>query len=213
MNYGWAAPMNLQLISPATNCLQLSALPDLYGTLLRTGEPLDSPTRLGTDLDGIDRYDLLDSLNVRYVLTPFKVEQPPPGLQEVAQFRDEPVFVFYRGLLTGDISVNLNNNALPRAYWAASVTGVASEAEMIAAVMANNLHTTAVVLGSGGDIHKAPEDSVQIVEQRDGYLVVELFNVNKRFLVLSEVWHPGWQGRLDGEQTPLVRTNVSLMGL
>ena len=119
----------------------------------------------------------------------------PPGLQEVAQFHQEPIFVFYRGLVKSDIFVYRNASALPRAWWAVRVTGAASEAEMVAAVKANNLHTTAVVLGpASAEIRAAPEDSVQIVAQRDGCLAADLLTRNKRFLVLSEVWHPGWHG-------------------
>ncbi len=51
------------------------------------------------------------------------------------------------------------------------------------------------------------------MEQRDGYLAADVINANQRFLVVSEVWHPGWQARLDGERAPLLKTNVALMGV
>jgi hypothetical protein len=212
VNYGWAAPMNLQPITgfDAYNFRHYQT----YVRLLQTGRVPDGAPTVWTDVTAVARPDLLDGLNVRYVLAPGRVDPLPPGWQEVAHLRREPVFVFYKGMTTSDIFVYRNANALPRAYWAARVTGVGSEAELASAVAANNLHAAAVVLDPGdADTRAAPEDAVRIVEQRDGFLAADLRTRDRRFLVVSEVWHPGWRAHLDGEAVPLLRTNIAQMGL
>jgi uncharacterized membrane protein YfhO len=85
---------------------------------------------------------------------------------------------------------------------------------MVAAVAADAKHSAEVVLDSpSAEVETAPDDSVRVAEQRGGHLAADLTNANKRFLVVSEVWHPGWRAKVDGQEAPLLRTNVALMGL
>jgi uncharacterized membrane protein YfhO len=51
-----------------------------------------------------------------------------------------------------------------------------------------------------------------VVAAADGCLDVETESPVKRFLVISEVWHPGWHAALDGTTQRLHRTNLALMG-
>lgn len=211
INYGWAASRELQLITgfDAYNFRHYQT----YMDLLRAGRPLGAVPRVWTDVLSLARPDLLDGLNVKYVVMPGEA-QGTAQLQLVGHFRKQPAFVLYEGMIPIDITVLRNVSARPRAWWARDVVSTASEADMLAAARANDLRETAVVLGPGGpEIQAAPADAVEVVEQRDGYLALDVATENERFLVLSEVWHPGWQARLDGAAVDILRTNVALLGV
>jgi hypothetical protein len=54
--------------------------------------------------------------------------------------------------------------------------------------------------------------AARVVAAADGFLKVETESPVRRFLVISEVWHPGWRAALDGVTQRLHRTNLALMG-
>ena len=46
-----------------------------------------------------------------------------------------------------------------------------------------------------------------------GVLDLTATSAHRRFLVISEVWHPGWTATVDGKPATLHRTNIALQGL
>ena len=46
-----------------------------------------------------------------------------------------------------------------------------------------------------------------------GALSLSAQNAHRRFLVVSEMWHPGWRATIDGHPTPLYQTDIALQGL
>lgn len=57
------------------------------------------------------------------------------------------------------------------------------------------------------------EDSVAIQEIVDGRLTLGVASVGGGFLVLADAWYPGWRAEIDGQPTPLYRTNVAFRGV
>jgi uncharacterized membrane protein YfhO len=55
-------------------------------------------------------------------------------------------------------------------------------------------------------------DDVEIVVSKPGYLFLRVKNENERFLVFSEIWHPGWRATVDGRDLSLFQTNLALIG-
>jgi hypothetical protein len=216
INYGWAAPMGLQLITgyDSYNFRHYQAFMDI----LRTGRAASTGARVWTDLAGIARTDLLEALDVRYIVARRPQQGIPPDYLLQAVVPDQPAFIFYEGIDRTDIFIYARTGVSPtfamnRAYWAKSVEVASTEDEMVARVLENDLRETAVI----GDTRTTAIDasspaSVHLVRQYDGHLELDLASDARRFLVISEVWHPGWRATLDGERIPLVRANIALMG-
>ena len=86
---------------------------------------------------------------------------------------------------------------------------------MAAQTKKQQLHRTAVVFSPDQetfDSHVSSVDRVEVLETGSGCLVLRTQNEAQRFLVISEVWHPGWRASLDGRQLQLHRTDLALMG-
>jgi len=58
----------------------------------------------------------------------------------------------------------------------------------------------------------SPGDRTTVVDAADGYLAVETESQATRFLVISEIWHPGWRALLDDRPLPVVRKDLALTG-
>ena len=56
-------------------------------------------------------------------------------------------------------------------------------------------------------------DYVEISASTAGALAVAVRNAHRRFLVISEIWHPGWHAGVDGRAATLYQTNIALLGL
>jgi hypothetical protein len=210
VNYGWAAPMGLQLVTgfDGYNFRHYQQ----YMDLMRYGRLSGREAVVWTDVDVIARVDMLNALNVGAVISSRPTSSPPPGMALAARLRDQPVFVFYQGMTTADLYVYRNTDASPRAWWAARVIAAGSEEAMMAAVNENDVRNVAVVLGTQSPVTAPAAGTIAIAEQRDGLLTANITAGGNQFLVLSEVWHPGWRATLDGQELPLVRTNIALMG-
>jgi hypothetical protein len=129
-----------------------------------------------------------------------------------------PRFVFYRGVETGELFVYRNAAAAPRAFWAREVLGARTPGEESFLMQTIDARRAAVVLDeTGGTPRKLVlgdpgEDRVALKERRAGSLALDLGASRRRFLVVSEVWHPGWRATLDGAPLPLLRADLALTG-
>jgi hypothetical protein len=213
INYGWAASMDLQLISgyDPFNFSHYQAYFDLlqWGAI-RTREP-----RHFFDLTQISRADLLDALNVKYLVSPAPLGGPSGRFEQVGHWKNQPMFVFFSGMTQSDIYVYRNNRFLPRAFWVSELVEVEGEEEMIALVKRKRLSHAAIILGSkqmSFSFKDSPEDQVDVLGASGGHLALQTQNRTLRFLGISEVWHPGWRAFIDGEKLQLHRSDVALMG-
>jgi len=223
VSYGWAAPMGLQMVTgyDSFNYRHYNA----YFDLLRWGKIERTTARVWNDLNPnpgpslfrlTARTDMLDALNVKYLLSPTPLELPGGHFELTEVFRDQPAFVFYRGAMRTDIYLYRNRHFLPRAFWTDRVIRADGEEALISQMQQHDLSSVAVVDGEIKDLTnpgRKGSDGVEISEARHGNLEINLNRPTGGYLVLSEVWHPGWQARLDGQEAPLYRTNMALMGL
>lgn len=215
INYGWAAPMGLELVT-GFDAYNLNHYQH-YFDLLQYGEVQPPRARVWTDLNTVERWDLLDALNVKYLVTPEPIYPPPAQYEMVVRFEDEPTFAFYEGMRPHDLYLYRNRQALPRAFWAEKVVMVKDLSEAIDQIKSSNLRETAIVLDredaesplpAGGRVAPAPS----VLHASDGHLSLRTQTRDDSFLVISEVWHPGWRARLDGRPIDLHQTNLALMG-
>ncbi|MBI5882276.1 MAG: YfhO family protein [Elusimicrobia bacterium] len=213
VNYGWAAPMGLQLAT-GYGSFNYSHY-QTYCDLLRWGKTRPEGARVWTDISEISRPDMLDALNVRYLVSKRALDFPPGRFSLAARLPDEPVFELYKGFSRSDLFIYENRNALPRAFFVDRTVSARSPQEAVSLMQgAGSLRGMAVVedgraqAGSGA----GPADLVEAAQAHPGKLEVRLRSRDLRYLVISEVWNPGWRARLDGAELALHKTDVALMG-
>jgi hypothetical protein len=213
INYGWAARIGLQMIS-GYEPFNLSHYQD-YFDLLRHGAVGSKDARHFMDLTRISRADLLDALNVKYLVTPGPLGGPSGRFHLLKHWKDQPIFVFFSGMTRGDIYVYLNKHFLSRAYWAKEVMTVEDERQMIALMKEKEIGDTAIILKvkqKSDSAENSTRGKVEVLEASSGSLLLRTENEGRGFLTVSEVWHPGWKAFVDGQELRLHRSNLALMG-
>jgi hypothetical protein len=144
---------------------------------------------------------LYDLLNARYVIA--RKDAPLDWDKFALAFDGDP-----------DLNVYENRLALPRAFFVERVLPAASHEAAWDAIHAPDFDpaTTAVVEGqppAGGS-----GAVTEIIAQGPNRLAVRVSADGPAFLVLSQIWHPGWQAYVDGAPAgaPL-RTDYTFQGV
>jgi hypothetical protein len=182
--------------------------------LTRGAKGPDTPI-VWTDVNAIARFDLLDALNVKYIVAPMELAKLPDAFSLAVRLDDEPAFAFYRGLSKQALYIYRNDGVLPRFRFAGEVVTVPTGAEAGDALQRVDLRRTTVVESreAGGDLAApGPGASLKLVDRERDRILLETRNSAAGYAVISEIWHPGWRATLDGEPLPLNRTNVALLG-
>ena len=149
---------------------------------------------------------VLHSLNVKYVLVP----RPFPlamgeGFDEVYS--------------NPHVTIYLNRNAYPRAYFADRAIGENVPANILRTVKARGFDGRRLALVEAWPA-PAPElsppeasDEVRYTRRSLNEIALATSTKGSRFLVLSEMFYPGWRAYVDGRETPLYRANYLFRGL
>ncbi|PYR24012.1 MAG: hypothetical protein DMF92_23505 [Acidobacteria bacterium] len=181
-----------------------------YLDLLQYNEVRGPRAAVWTDIGDIRRFDMLAALNVLYVVAPHPIDVPPEFML-VASFANQPQFRFYEGVRTGPVYVYRNRRFLARAFFVSNVVSAANEEEIDRAMENVDLREVAVVdapAPTGTPVADA-SDYVEISGSAAGALAVAAQNAHRRFLVISEVWHPGWRAAVDGRSATLYPGTVA----
>ncbi|MCC6158487.1 MAG: hypothetical protein IT350_10575 [Deltaproteobacteria bacterium] len=212
MNYGRLAALGL----PSVNGYDPYNYTHIwrYLDLMTRGHVSDVGVRVWGDTRGIVRWDLADALGVGWIVTPEPIGDLPPWLELVSEIPDAPNFVFYKGMERARRYVYRNTNARPRAFWARRAISADPEHPAHHLAEQADLRSTAIVEGWGFSAvnFQGADDVVTVVESRTGVLALETISAQKSFLVMSEIWHPGWRLTVDGAPAELFRTDIALMG-
>jgi len=147
---------------------------------------------------------ILSSLNVRYVLLP-----AGSPLSVGSSYR--------RVWENADVVVYENTLAYPRAFFAETVRAVTDPTAILRAVTADGFdgRTLALVETDAFPALPAPSgpDAVTLAAWKPNRVSVTYTAATPRFLVLSEMYFPGWQATVDGAATPIYRTNYLFRGV
>lgn len=211
--YAWAARMDLQLIS-GYEPFNLRHYQE-YNRVMQFGDGQVSDAITWTDFTRIARWDLFDNLNVRYIITPAPLRPLPERLELVARFENQPLFILYRGMYRTNVFIYRNTEDKPRVFWMNRVVAASGEVDAMALIQRHDLRDVAIVEGAEvGEQSEtvSPAGTAEVVATADGFLEIETESAGKRYLVISEVWHPGWRAALDGTAQALHRTNLALIG-
>lgn len=211
--YGSAASNGLQLITgyEPYNLRRYRQ----YMDLLQFGQVRRDDAVVWTDLAQVKRWDLLGDLNVKYLLSSRPLPLPPERFELLERFQHEPVFVFYRGMRETDVFVYRNRKARPRAYFAERTLTVPDASSAQAELATRSTEGIAIVESSDSPKPFTPpssDDKLSVVRSGDGILDLAYRCGSACFVVVSEVWHPGWRASVEGEPVRLYPTNLSLMG-
>jgi uncharacterized membrane protein YfhO len=66
--------------------------------------------------------------------------------------------------------------------------------------------------GEGGTLNYAG-GTARMTRRGENVYEYQVDSAGSNFLILSQVWYPGWRAALDGRAVPLYRTNHALLGL
>jgi hypothetical protein len=185
-----------------------------YLDLVQYNEVRGPRAAVWTDIADIRRFDMLAALNVLYIVSPHSIDVPSEYTL-VASFASQPQFRFYEGVKSGPVYVYRNRRFLARAFFVTSVVSAPDEEGMDRTVEKVDLREAAVVdaPASAGMSVADASDNVEISRWAAGALAVAARNAHRRFLVISEVWHPGWRAVVDGHAATLSQTDIALQGL
>ena len=225
INYGWAASKGLQLITgnDSFNYRTYRQYFDLLqggGIVHPSAGPWFDLSRVSRDrpLGRLSaRGDMLDALNVKYIVAPEPLGFDDGRWRLAARFKDQPSFALYRGMGRVDLWIYRNESFFPRAFWAGETVAVPQDDEdVVERVRRVDLRRSAVVCSRGNalpDGRGSRGDAVRIEQSAPGRLDVASSSRAARYLVVSESWHPGWRARVDGRPVPAYRTDGALLGL
>jgi hypothetical protein len=198
LNYGQAPSANLELITSSDPYNHRHAR-DLV-RLISTEKEATVAT-VWNDLGALSRWDVLNVLNVRHVLSVSPLLSHAHRLKKLAHHPQGQHFYFYRGLVPGPWHLFENPTARRRA---AREKVLASSLDAVAVVEApaENAGAVANVVAKVGKISVV----------RDG-LAFDATCTARCYVVISEIWHPGWRAQVQGMELSIHKTNLALMGL
>ncbi len=152
--------------------------------------------------DGVGSWRRWQLLNVRYVLD--RRDLDGPGLARVHE--------------EGEVKVYEVGDPLPRAWivygtveadddQAAELLNAADFDPWRAAVLPPRSEGLAPLRGGG------PGTAAQVVEAEPGRLILDVTPGGDGLLMVSQIYYPGWQARVDGDKVPIYRSDYLLQGI
>jgi hypothetical protein len=144
---------------------------------------------------------LYDLLNTRYVVV--RKGAPLDWSKFVLAFDGDPKLNVYE-----------NKHALPRAFLVPQARAVAAHEAAWSAIHAAGFdpRVTAVVEGAS-NLQAGGQGQATEIRTRAGRLTLRVAADGPAFLVVSQVWYPGWQVWVDGRPAgPVLRTNYLFQG-
>ena len=179
---------------------------------MRGSDPVATVNR-----DAVPRPALLGLLDVRYVAAEFPIEAE--GLRKVARFGDtllyENLYSLPRAFVVDQVELVESFDAALEwlqaheadVAWAAVVEGDESETELFP----KNLVSDQFSPVTPGDSENRAE--IVWVRRSPNRLVLEVTLDRPGFLVLSQVWYPGWRAEVNGQPVEVWRTDGVLNGV
>ena len=145
------------------------------------------------DAKGFNKPQIMDMLNVKYVLTSRKINNPD--------------FVSIKGVP----GLYENKNVLPKAWIVGDVKAVNSQRESLMETLLSGFDPskTAILYNYSGD-RSTKDVSGQVSVRSRTENKIELISISDTggLLVLSEIYYkPGWKATVNGNETPIYQTN------
>jgi hypothetical protein len=145
--------------------------------------------------------NLYDFLNAKYVIAAKNVELDWDKFVPV--FDGDP-----------ELNVYLNNNALPRAFTVHQATIVPDQDTAFQVIQSEDFDPSQHVVVEGGrelsgSTSSEEQGAVEVIRYTPNLIELSVDTPQAGYLVLSEVYYPGWQATVDGTTVPIYRANYA----
>jgi len=184
---------------------------DYYASVVGLIEDGICGVRAVRNLNEVSSLDskLLDMMNVKYILT------RPTGTDELIRKDaiDETIELVY----DGDMKIYQNKDALPRAFAVTEFVVLRTEEEILGELASEEFEpSTTVILeeepqighSSAGPLSE--RSRADILEYGPNRVLASAEMSEDGFLVLGDVYYPGWRALVDGEVSRIYRANYAL---
>ena len=170
------------------------------------GDP-DAPAR------SADNLNLLNLLNVRYVLSGAPLAHP--AMELVHEWRPPAGYRDPLGRVWGPVFVYANRTCLPRAFVVRRAVVARDGRESLMLIKANDPRTTVVLDAPAGRMENPGGfQEAEVTAYAPNRVEVSVRLDDPGFLVLSDVWYPGWTATGErGADLPVLRVNRCLRGV
>jgi hypothetical protein len=186
--------------------------------LLRADDPSTRNFTMPAMIDfELHNLKLLDLLGVRYVLQPTDSDAASPSWEK--RMEDEtPVAYEMSGKETAGVralppyAVYRNPNAFPRAFVVFEASPLPERSSVLAAMKQTDFHRHVLLedFTPGEERQESKEigeRAAAIVTYEPDCIVVNVGDGAPGWLVLADVWYPGWTCTVNGEAAPVHRAN------
>lgn len=169
----------------------------------------------------IHNKQMLDLLGTRYLLQPSSAELPEPASDWEARFTDPEPSAYDcvtggRRSLGTPYTVYENRAAFPRAFVVPEATPLPERGEVLAALKTNDFRRRVFLKGVTDHAKAATEAAftpVQVIDYRPNRVAIDVAGAGPGYLVLADVWFPGWTCTIDGKATEVLRANYLFRGV
>tara|TARA_Y100001970_G_scaffold172632_1_gene210972 strand:+ start:1504 stop:3804 length:2301 start_codon:yes stop_codon:yes gene_type:complete len=145
------------------------------------------------DAKGFSRTHILDMLNVKYVITRKKINNP--NFESI-----ENIPGIYK-----------NNNVLPKAWLVGNIKVVSTQRESLMETLLKSFKPSqsAIVLNyNGAEVSQNVAGKVHVVSKEENRISLKCETETGGLLVLSEIYYkPGWRAFINGNETTIYQTN------
>ncbi|HJX37070.1 MAG TPA: YfhO family protein [Anaerolineae bacterium] len=155
------------------------------------------------------RSPLLDLLNTKYVIT---IADPGQEMEELERSVGDLELVY-----DGDVKIYQNMDVLPRAFFVPDYQVIEGRQELLSELGSEDFDPAATVLleREPAPLSRAPGDTadearVRIVEYAANKVGVEADCVEEGFLVLGDLYYPGWRALVDGVEAEVYKADYVL---
>jgi hypothetical protein len=116
----------------------------------------------------------------------------------------------FRLVHSGDVKIYENLDVLPRAFLVHEAIVVTDDDEALALMRQDSFDpATRVVLAEGESIDvESSVSSARATYYAQERIEIEVDSDAPGYLVLTEAWYPGWEATVDGEPTPIYRSDL-----
>lgn len=180
---------------------------DYYGVFNSVRESFASRELLSAE-DRAYRNNILNLLNVRYLISPFPLKD-----------------THLKMLYDGPIKIYENTTCLPRAFFVKRVVVVGNEEEVLRSMRASDYNPQSTAYIAQGEMEKLhgiglpecyyPEksDTIKIINYQTNQIDLKATTHCACFLFISDNYYPGWKAYVNGEEKPIVKANYAFRGL
>jgi hypothetical protein len=160
---------------------------------------------------------LLDLLGTRYLLQPAEMPVEGDGWERMIDDADPAAFDFLAGGVRRlpPFTVWRNETAFPRAFVVGRAERLPARDRVLAALRSADLRRTVFLEDWNGPAAEPAVDlrPAQVIEYQPNRVVVRTEAGPAGYLVLADVWYPGWRCTVDGREATLYRADYLFRGV